>query len=181
MGNSISPHDSRCYKPSPLQAYWGRWCHSCLLQPACLFTVHVEKCPYPLSPMELSSLQLLLQAFLSPRLLGGCCDSCLLWPACLFTVRMRDCSSPTLQSSGRPALFVLCLFFFFSCLFIIQFGFFSFFFPGWGSVCPGGFVDLAQGCLWEYCVLLSSPGGLLLPSRIGAGVWQSGSPPGFSI
>jgi hypothetical protein len=26
------------------------------------------------------------------------------------------------------------------------------FFPGWGSVCPGGYADLAQGCLWEYCV-----------------------------
>jgi hypothetical protein len=24
------------------------------------------------------------------------------------------------------------------------------FFPGWGSVCPGGYADLAQGCLWEY-------------------------------
>jgi hypothetical protein len=31
------------------------------------------------------------------------------------------------------------------------------FFPGWGSVCPGGYADLAQGCPWEYCVPLSSP------------------------
>jgi hypothetical protein len=40
--------------------------------------------------------------------------------------------------------------------------FFSFF-PGWGSVCPGGYADLAQGCLWEYHVLLSSPCGLRPP------------------
>jgi hypothetical protein len=31
---------------------------------------------------------------------------------------------------------------------------------GGGSVCPGGKADLAQGCLWEYLVLLSSPGRL---------------------
>jgi hypothetical protein len=34
-------------------------------------------------------------------------------------------------------------------------------FPGWGSVCSGGYADLGQGCLWEYCVPLSSTGGLL--------------------
>jgi hypothetical protein len=68
--------------------------------------------------------------------------------------------------------------FFSSCL---LFSFFSFF-PGQGSVCPGGYADLAQGCLWEYHVLLiCSPGGLHLPSRVGAGVWWCGSPPSFSI
>jgi hypothetical protein len=65
-------------------------------------------------------------------------------------------------------------FFLFSCLFFIQFCFFSFF-PGWGSVCPGGCADLAQGRLWEYCVPLSSRGGLLFPSRIGAGDWLQGA------
>jgi hypothetical protein len=64
-------------------------------------------------------------------------------------------------------------------LFIIQF-FFSFF-PGWGSVCPGGYADLAQGCLWEYCMPLSLPGGLLLPSMLGAGIWRRESPPGFCL
>jgi hypothetical protein len=45
---------------------------------------------------------------------------------------------------------------------------FSFsFFPGWGSVCPGGYADLAQCCLWEFCMPLSSPCGLLLPKRPG--------------
>jgi hypothetical protein len=47
-------------------------------------------------------------------------------------------------------------------LFIIPFVFFSFF-PVWGSVCPGGYADPAQGCLWEYHVPLSSPCGPFLP------------------
>jgi hypothetical protein len=136
----------------------------------------------PLAPslVELSSQQLQLQAFPSPGLLGGVRHSCLLWPACLFTVRLRDCPFPTLRSWGTlPSL--LRVFFFFSCLFIIQFVFFLFFSPLGGSLCPGGYADLAQGCPWEYCMPLSSPGGLLLPSRIGAGIWWHRSPPGFSI
>jgi hypothetical protein len=43
---SIS-HFSCCYKPSPLQAYWWRWCHTHLLQLSCLFTVCVRECPIP--------------------------------------------------------------------------------------------------------------------------------------
>jgi hypothetical protein len=42
-----------------------------------------------------------------------------------------------------------------------------FFSPGWGSVCPGGYADLSQGCLWEYHVLLSSPCGQCLPKPSG--------------
>jgi hypothetical protein len=45
--------------------------------------------------------------------------------------------------------------------------FFFSFFPGCGSVCPWGCADLAQGCLWEYHMLLSSPCGLRLPKRSG--------------
>jgi hypothetical protein len=63
-----------------------------------------------------------------------------------------------------PRLHVLLRVFFLLLLLIIQFGFFSFF-PGWGLVCPGGYADLAQGCLWEYCMLLSSPAGLCLLSQ----------------
>jgi hypothetical protein len=44
----IVPHFSYRYKLSPLQAHWGRWCHTRLLQLACLFTVHVRECPFPL-------------------------------------------------------------------------------------------------------------------------------------
>jgi hypothetical protein len=57
---------------------------------------------------------------------GRWCHSCLLWTTCLFTVHMRKCPSPTLRSSGHPAFFAMCVFFFLSCLFIIQFGFFLF-------------------------------------------------------
>jgi hypothetical protein len=38
----------------------------------------------------------------------------------------------------------------------------SLFLPGWGSACPGGYADLAQGCLWGYHIPLSSPCGLHL-------------------
>jgi hypothetical protein len=40
--------------------------------------------------------------------------------------------------------------------------FFSLFSLGAGQSVQGGYADLAQGCLWEYHVPLSSPGGLLL-------------------
>jgi hypothetical protein len=41
------------------------------------------------------------------------------------------------------------------------------FFLGWELVCPGGYADLAQGCLWEYCVPLSSPCGPRVPKLSG--------------
>jgi hypothetical protein len=72
---------------------------------------------------------------------------------------MRDCPFPPLWHSRHPALFATCLFC--CCLF----GFFSFScFPGWESACPGVYADLAQDCLWEYHVPLTSPGGLRLSS-----------------
>jgi hypothetical protein len=67
---------------------------------------------------------------------------------------MKDCLSLQLQLSGHPPT-LLCVFF----VVIIQFVFFSFF-PRLGSVCQGGDADLAHVCLWEYCMPLSSPGGL---------------------
>jgi hypothetical protein len=59
--------------------------------------------------------------------------------------------SPTLQSTGHPTLFATCLF----CSHCLLLGFS--FFPGWGSVCLGGYADQVQGCLWMYHVPLSSP------------------------
>jgi hypothetical protein len=41
------PHFSHCYKLSLLQAHWGRWPHTHLLRPACLFTLHLKECPSP--------------------------------------------------------------------------------------------------------------------------------------
>jgi hypothetical protein len=86
--------------------------------------------------------------------------------------------SPELRAPRR--LCYVSFFFLFQLLVYYSVFFFSFF-PGWGSVCPGGCANLAQVCLWEYRVPLSSPGGLLLPSQVGAGIWWCGSPPGFSI
>jgi hypothetical protein len=60
----------------------------------------------------------------------------------LCMVRLKECPSCSLQSSGRLALFVMCLFFFSAaCLLIF------FLFPGLGSVCPGGYADLSPGVL----------------------------------
>jgi hypothetical protein len=42
------PHLHHCWTPSPLQAHWGRCCHSCLPWPACLFTVRMRDYPYPI-------------------------------------------------------------------------------------------------------------------------------------
>jgi hypothetical protein len=74
---------------------------------------------------------------------------------------VRDFPSPPLWCSGCPTLFAMCLF----CCYCLLFSFS--FFPGWGLVCPGGYADLAQSCLWEYHVLLSSPCGLHLPKPSG--------------
>jgi hypothetical protein len=59
-------------------------------------------------------------------------------------------------------------FFFIPLLVYDSVWFFLFFSPGWGSVCLGGYADLAQGCLWEYHMPLSSPGGLHLPKQSGS-------------
>jgi hypothetical protein len=90
---------------------------------------------------------------------------------------VRDCLSLLFGAQGAlPSL----LHVFLLLLFIIQFVFFSFF-PGWGLVCPEGYADLAKGCLLECCMLLSSPGVVLLLSREGTGIWRHESTPRFSI
>jgi hypothetical protein len=122
---------------------------------------------------------LLFQAFPSPSTLGEVAPH-LPSPAGLFIYSsMRECPPPVSGAQGAPPS-LLCVFFFSAACLLFSLVF-SLFFPGWGSVCPGGYADLAQGCLWEYSMPLSSPGGLLLPSRLGTGVWWHGNPPCFSI
>jgi hypothetical protein len=88
--------------------------------------------------------------------------------ACLFTVQVGSAPLPLSGAQGAPSS-LLCVFFFSAaCYYSVWF--FSLFFPWGGSVCPGGYADLAQGCFWEYLMLLSSLGGLLLPSRLGTGI-----------
>jgi hypothetical protein len=100
--------------------------------------------------------------------LGVCHRSYLLQVTCLFTVPCRI-SPPPLQRSGCQALFVMCLLLLLCAYYSV---FFSFF-PGWGSVCPGVYADLAQDCLWEYCMPLSSPCVLHLPKW--SGCWHLGA------
>jgi hypothetical protein len=94
----------------------------------------------------------LLQAFL--LLVAGCVLPLLPSLAGLFIYNsMSNFSSP-------PSLL---------SVFFVVIAYYSvfFFFPWVGSVCPGGYADLAQGCLWEYCVQLSSPCDLHLPKWCG--------------
>jgi hypothetical protein len=70
--------------------------------------------------------------------------------------------SPLLWSSGHPTLFATCLY----CSYCLLLSFS--FCPGWGSVCPGGYAALAQGCLWKYRIPLSSPCPCL-PTSSGSG------------
>jgi hypothetical protein len=152
---SFPGHNHHCYKFSPFQAHWGRWHCTSFLRPACLFTAHVESGSSP--PPVFSSHRHFykLSRF---WLLGMCRCSCLLQLACCEGFPL-----PLLQCSGHPTLFAMCLF----CCYCLLFSFFFSFFPGWGSVCPGGYAYLAQGCLWKYHVPLSSPCGLHLPKLSG--------------
>jgi hypothetical protein len=71
--------------------------------------------------------------------------------------------SSNLWRSVHPTLFPACLY----CSYCLLLSFS--FFPRWRLVCPGSYADLAQGCLWKYCVPLNSPC-LCLPKP--SGNWQ---------
>jgi hypothetical protein len=159
---SSPEYDHHCCKLSPFQAHWGRWHCTNFLRPVCLFTVHVGSGLLP-SPVEFSSLCHFYKLSHS-WLLGMCCCSCLLPPGLFIYSSLRDPPPPPLVlRAPHPLCYVSFLLL---LLLIIQF----LFFPGWGSVCPGGYADLVQGCLWEYRVPLSSPCGLCLPKL--SGCWR---------
>jgi hypothetical protein len=102
----------------------------------------------------------LLQAF--PLLVARHVLPLLPSPAGLFIYSsVRDFPSPTLWHSGHPTLFATCLFCFY-CL-LVSFSFFLL----WVFFFPGGYADLAQDCLWEYRVPLSSPCGPRRPKSFG--------------
>jgi hypothetical protein len=138
-----------------------------LPSPAVVFTVHMGS-DTPPHRVEFSS-HCHFYKLSRSWLLGVCWRSCLLQLACC-----EGFPSPPLGAQGTPPSLLLVFFI------VIQFVFFLFSLGGGWSV-QGGYAELAQGCLWEYCVPLSSPGGLLLPGQWGAGVWQHESPPRFSI
>jgi hypothetical protein len=69
---------------------------------------------------------------------------------------------PLLPSSVLRAPHPLC----YVSLFVVVYSvFFPLFSLGRGQSVQGAIADVAQGCLWEYHMLLSSPGGLRLSSR----------------
>jgi hypothetical protein len=99
----------------------------------------------PYSPVEFSSLHHSHQLPCS-WLLGACptpasTRGCPTFPACLFTVLGRILSFST--QCAQPS---------FQCVLIVLIAYYSvsLFFPGWRSVCPGGYAALAQACLWGY-------------------------------
>jgi hypothetical protein len=69
-------------------------------------------------------------------------------PGLFIYSSVRDSPAPFSAQGAPPSL---------QRVFIVLITQFLFFFLGGGLVCPGGYADLAQGCLWEYCVPLSSP------------------------
>jgi hypothetical protein len=145
------------HKFFPYQTHWGRWHCTSFLRLACLFTVHVGSGPSPLS-CGVFLPPLLLQAFM--LLVAGCVS--LLLPSLLglfIYSSVRDFPSPLFSAQGAPPSLL--------CVFFVTIAYYSVFFPGWGSVCPGGYADLDQGCQWEYHVSLSSLCVLHLPKRSG--------------
>jgi hypothetical protein len=90
------------------------------------------------SPVEFSSLHQFYKLSCS-WLLGVCRCSCLLWHGLFIYSCVRD-SPPPFVAQGAPP-FLLLVFI------LIAYYSVSLFFPGWGLVYPGGYADLAKGCL----------------------------------
>jgi hypothetical protein len=154
-GKWVFPLSCGVFLPPPfLQSFPflidGQCCGSCSL--VCLFTAHMGGGSSPIScgiflPLPLS------QAF--PLLVAGCRSPHPPEPlcpglACLFTVPGRI---PLPCSSELRAPHLLCNMSLLFLLLITQF----LLFPVWGSICPRGYADLTQGCLWKYRIPLSSP------------------------
>jgi hypothetical protein len=123
------------------------------LSQACVFIYSSHgKWVFPPSPVEFSSHRRFYKLSHS-WLLGACLRSrrSLSGQAQLVYLHFQEgFPSPSLWSSGCPTFFDTCLY----CSYCLLLSFP--FFPGWRSVCPGGYVDLAQGFLWEYHIPLSS-------------------------
>jgi hypothetical protein len=174
-------HFSHHWKPSPLQAHCRRWLHYFLLWLACLFTVRVGSAP-PLNSNGAFHTKATVPSLPLSKHTGRHGTTSAFSGRLVY---LQFCNGVPLPHSQElrepgPLCYVPTFFFFFSCLFIIQFDFFLFF-PWVAVSLSRGYADLAQGCLWEYRMPLSSPGGLLLPSQIGAGIWWHGNLPGFLV
>jgi hypothetical protein len=175
VGGGSSPLSCGVFLPSPLlQAFpfliVGLCCCSC--RPACLSTAHMGGGSFSLScgvylPLPLS------QAF--PLLVAGCAPQLppfLTRPGLFIYSSGWDSPPPALALRVPHPLCYMSLLF---LLLVTQF----LFFPQVGSVCPGGYADLAQGCLWKYRVPLSSPCGPHLPKPSGLGHLAARGPSWF--
>jgi hypothetical protein len=124
---------------------------SCKCCCKCLFTAHVGGGSSPIScgvflPPPLShTFQLMVAgcALLLPPSLAR--------PSLFIYSSGKDSPFPFFGAQGAPPSLLR--------VFIVHIAYYSvsLFFPGWGSVCPWGYTDLAQGFLWKYCIALSSP------------------------
>jgi hypothetical protein len=114
----------------------------------------------PPSPVESSSLCHFYKLSHS-WLLGVYRHSCLLQPSLFIYSSVKNSPPPLFGAQGTPPSSPL--------VFIVLIAYYSvfLFFPGWESVCPGGYADLAQDCLWKYRIALSSPYGPRLPKPSG--------------
>jgi hypothetical protein len=178
VGGGSSPLSCAVFLPPPLsQAFLllitGRCCCSC--QPPCLFTVHVGSGSSLLScgvflPQPLSQAFLLLVAGCMPPLPPES-----LRPGRLVYLQSREgFPSPNLRCSVCPTLFPTCLY----CSYCLLLSFS--FFPGGGWSVQGAML------LWPRLVCGSTMYRkahlvCVFPSRLGAGDWRPGGPPGFSI
>jgi hypothetical protein len=105
------------------------------------------------------------------------CWACAAAPAFSSWLVVRDFPSPSLQCSGHPALFGMCLF----CCYCSLFSFFFLFSLGGGQsvqvamliwprvVCGGTACHLAHLVV---CIF---------PSHLGTGIWWPGGTPSFSV
>jgi hypothetical protein len=154
---------SHCYKLSPFQAHWGRWHCTHFLRPACLFTVHMGSGSSPLS-CGVFLPPPLLQAFL--LLVAGHMLLLQPSPARLASLQFHEVfPSPTLRHSGRLTLFATCLL----CCYCLLFSFS--FFPGWLSVCPGGYSDLVRIVCGSTVYRLAHLVVRIFPICLGTAVW----------
>jgi hypothetical protein len=116
-----------------------------LLSQACVFVYSSQSGASPL-PVEFSSLRHSHKLSCS-WLLGSrphSCRSLSGQPGLFIYSSGKDSLPPIFGAQGAPPSFPF--------VFIVLIAYFSvsLFFPGWRSVCAGGYAALAQGCLWEY-------------------------------
>jgi hypothetical protein len=135
-----------------LSKHTGGGCTTLALSGRLVYLQFTWRSAPPPTLVELSTQQPLLQVFPTSKVAGWVLPL-LPSPAGLFIY----CSCEGVPLPNSPELrapYPLCYVFFFQLLVYYSVWFFFLFFPGQGSVCPGGYADVSQSSLWEYCVPL---------------------------